>query len=118
MDAGEDQDVPALPSRLFKLGTGSCVAGSVKQLIPRQYRDIWRACATLPQLIGRTGEDGTVRFTVPPGEYLLIREYVRGKEPKKQIHYVGMRVGTIGEGQTKKQLLRVIVDSDGNIRSP
>ncbi len=117
-DADVDQAIAALPLRLFDLGTGSCVGGSVKQLVPRQYRNIWRACATLPQLIGRTGEDGTVRLAVPPGEYLLIGQYVRGKERKKQIHYVGMRIGTIGEGQTRKELLRVIIRPDGSIVSP
>ncbi len=111
------EPIPLLPVRVFATGPGSCVDQTVTGKSWRQFPTIWRECATLPQLVGLTSDPaGTASFTVPSGtEYLAIGEYPPGAAVPKV--YVGSNVGGIDPGQTKQTTLRVIVDSNGDVRA-
>jgi Putative metal-binding motif len=100
------EPIVGLPVRIYDKSTGSCV--SQFGVSWQNYESVWLSCSP-PNGSGTTDASGTASIDVPPGDYIVIGKYTPDSGDEL---YIGVSVGAVGSGKTKKDYLQVIVKAD------
>ena len=93
--------------RAYDKAQGSCLKENYG-VSPQNYEPVWWSCTADAQQ--QTDKDGIVNLGVEPGQYVVIGEYPSGEAlAREEREYIGVSVGKVKSGKTKKKYLQVIV---------
>jgi hypothetical protein len=93
--------------RAYDKAQGSCLKENYG-VSPANYEPVWWSCTAAAQQ--QTDKDGIVKLSVEPGQYVVIGEYPADELlPREEREYIGVSVGKVKSGKTKKKYLQVIV---------
>ena len=113
------EPISGMPVKVFDMSDG-CVSSFGSQQYGfswHNYDSIWSTCA--PVVFGITAGDneavpkGTVRFSLAPGDYILIGQYDPDTNITGDEILMGVSAGGLDPGETMNKYLQLIVKADG-----